>query len=532
MSRAGKNKKSDKRTPTVKERTKKRFSFLSKVPPYALLFALLWFFAAFVYNDVFYIAEQNTYFAFDSVLMKNVTDMSDSCLILVGRFFLLLFHYPLLGGFVWSAILTTCVYLINYIFHLKGYSCIIAFSVPFLFAAFLVYRGLNLFYQNDPHYIFSYPLLLLAVLAIVAVVVRIVAHRHFMPMWKNVQDIPFARHVLSLLAQTVFFIALLVYAIPFHVNERTATKMQRLMEKGDWDGMIEAALKVDRPSRSVCCYYAIALSQTGQIASRLFDLHYQYPNMHLVNRAGNPDSGTEYFVSDCDFYAGLVNTSYHGCMERNVIDGINAARLKRMFFCAMLNNELELAYKHLSIISIMPFENAFVEKYGDWVRYPEKMKQDADLMKVAELMPAEDSFEQHYRTPLFIGYNVALTVGRSARALENSLAACLYAKELDAFYFHAQLLRGSVLPKSFEECMALIGIKDKEKLQSFQVSPIAINTLKVFLGDALEYKGEKRTKVFYDLNPKYKGYYPFYYYFQNIPDNNYVFDKKEKGSVN
>ena len=477
-------------------------------------------------------AEQNSYFAFEPILMKNVTDMSDGLLILVGRFFLLSFHYPFFGGFIWALVLTLCVYLINYTFRLRGYACILTSAIPFLFAGYLVFKGLNLFYQTDPHYIFSFPLLVLVAFAVLSVVVRIISKRHFQPLWKSEQGSSFRLQLLTLSAQVALFIALLFYAIPFHVNVRTVTKMQRLMENNDWDAMIEAALKVKQPCRSVCAYYAIALSQTGQIASRLFDLHYQYPNMHLTNRAGDPDSGTEFYVSDADFYAGLINSSYHGCMERSVIDGINTVRLKRMFFCAILNNELPLAYKYLSLIAKKPFESAFVDKYGDWVQYPEKVKQDADLMKVAELMPAKDSFEQRYRTPLFIGYNVALESGRSIRALENSLAACLYAKELDAFYLHAALLRGNTLPKSFEEGLALVGTKTPQKLQGFTVSPLALSAVKVFLQDALVYKGEKRKKVFYDLNPKYKGYYPFYYYFQNIPDENYVFDKKEKGRVN
>jgi hypothetical protein len=160
------------------------------------------------------------------------------------------------------------------------------------------------------------------------------------------------------------------------------------------------------------------------------------------------------------------------------------------------------------------------------------VKKDPNLAKVAELIPLEDSFEQWYRTPLFIGYNVMLSSGRSIRALYNSLAACLYNKDLDAFYRRTLPLRGGILPKSFEEAVVLYGLKDADRIKNFQISPMTLQTTRSFLSDALNYKGQDRKNVYYKLCSQYLGYYPFYYYFENIPDENYFLSKKETSHVN
>jgi hypothetical protein len=513
-------------------KTKKKQIKLPFIPPFPLIFVLAWFFCSLIYNNVFYIAEQYSYLAFDKTIMQNVLDMNTGILILIGRFLLLSFHYPLFGGLLMAVMLTTCSWLIDYDFNLKGFKRLIAYVLPFLYLAWDVFQGFNLYYQNEPAYIFIYPFVALVVLVLVGVAVRLKTKRRITAFWKAGREEQNKVRSFSFLTIVIVFAGLIVFAVPFRVNTQTTVKMQRMMEDNDWDDMIEAALKVKRPSRSVCCYYAIALTQSGQIGTRLFDIHYQYPNMHIHTRTGEPDATTEYYACDGDFYAGLINTSYHECMEHSVIDGPSILRLKRMYLCTLLNGELELGYKYLNLISKMPFESAFVQKYGPLLYSPSMVKKDPDLAKVAEVIPLEDSFEQWYRTPLFIGYNVMLSSGRSMRALYNSLAACLYNKDLEAFYIRTLPLRGGTLPKNFEEAVVLYGLKDADRIKAFQVSPVTLETTKSFLSDALNYKGQNRKEVYYKLCSQYLGYYPFYYYFENIPDENYFLTNREKGRVN
>ncbi|MBQ8098057.1 MAG: hypothetical protein IJ244_00855 [Bacteroidaceae bacterium] len=505
---------------------------MGKVSFIWLLLALVWLFVGLVYADMFYMAEQNSYFAFDKLLMKYVLDMNDGYVILTGRLLLLFFHYPLFGGFLLAALLAVSAWLMIKALSLKGYAQLIPVVLVFSYLGWLVSKGLNLYFNEEPGLVLAYPVMVFVLLGLAAIFKYLFSKKKVLSEQKDEGKGAVRQNAVVIAAELLLFVGLMVYTIPFHENTRATAKMNRLMEQEEWEKMIDVASKVKQPNRAVCCFYAIALSQTDQIATKLFDIHYQYPNLHLHNRSGKVDLSTEYYTADGDFYAGLVNTAYHECMERAVIDGPRVFLLKRMFLCALLNEEPALADKYLHMISKMPFEQSFVKRYAPYVDNLDLVTSDVNLSKVKELMPTEDTFEQWYKTPLFIGYNVMLTSGRSYRALVNSLAACLYAKDLGSFYMRTQPLRGQPLAKTFEEAIVFYSMKEKDVSGQFQIAPYVKQTINGFLQEAVKYKGQDRKKVYYDLAPHYGGFYPFYYFFQNIPDDNYIAPKKESAGVN
>ena len=156
-------------------------------------------------------------------------------------------------------------------------------------------------------------------------------------------------------------------------------------------------------------------------------------------------------------------------------------------------------------------------------------------MGVIELQPVHDTFEQIYREPMFLGYNLALTEAKSMRGLHNSLYACLYTKDMKAFGSRilTMLEQGVPLPKIYEEAIVVQNIKNLSVLKQIKLSPYVLQEMKDFMGECFA-KGEKadpkeKAKKF----EKYRGTYEYYYYFQNIPDENYIVpEEKEKGGVN
>lgn len=527
-------KKQAKPQPVVKNATKEPLSKrLPHIPVYVILFFLLWIFCGVVYGDVFYMAEQSSYFAFDRTIMSNILSMWDGYFILVGRFLLTTYHYPLLGGLVMALILTLSTWLLAYVTGLKGRASVLPMLWPFVYLGIIVYKGLNLYYQHEPGYPFAFLVLVFAVLAVAAVIVCIVAKRKLHCPFLIRTEESAAAQWQQFGAVALLFVALFVFAVPFHENTRATAKMQRLMWNEEWDEMIDVALSCSQPSRSVCCYYAIALEQTDQLVSRLFDIHYQYPDMNLTNMANKKNAGTEYYVADGDFFAGLVNTSYHDSMERFVCEGPSIYRLKRMFLCALINGESALAEKYLRLIGKAPFENRFVEKYNSYINHPSSVRQDPLLAKVSEILPLEDDFEQKFRPPLFIGYNVDLRSGRCRRALDNSLMACLYAKMMDNFYERTgPLLEWGSIPRCYEEALTVYAIRDISKLEPYRVSPLTLASVKQFYQSVYPLRGEDKKTVAEKLKPDYGNIYPYYYFYENIPDDNYPEVSSEKGGVN
>ena len=88
--------------------TKKRFG-LWNIQFYPLLFLLLWLFCSVIYGDVFYMSQQTSYFAWDKTLMSFILSQDWGWLYAAGRFLLLGFHYPLLGGCLLALMLTPTI---------------------------------------------------------------------------------------------------------------------------------------------------------------------------------------------------------------------------------------------------------------------------------------------------------------------------------------------------------------------------------------------------------------------------------------
>ncbi len=504
---------------------KRKFS-CPRVSAVVLLFLVTWLIVWLMWGDVFYMAEQNSYLAFNSTIMQNVMDLKWGFYILLGRFFLLLFHFPVIGSLLMATFLTGIACLLKYLLPKNNYLQILAVLIPLAYVFYLAYRGLNLFYQHEPGYYFAHPIAVLLVLSIVALFVRLLIKR------KRSDNVSHRVNLAQILTIVVAGILLVGYSYYYRENMRVTAKMQRLLEAEAWDEMIDLGLSCKQPDRSVCCYYAIALSQTDQLSNRLFEIKYQYPKPELRNMSGQVDPGTEYFNYDGDYYAGLVNSAYHDCMERAVMDGPTVVKLKRMFLCSLINGEYNLAEKYMHLIKCVPFEGDFAEKYEAMITNHELITKDPALVKVAECVPLEDDYEQRYNVPLFLGYNVELTSGRHIRALYHSLAACLYAKNLDHYFDRLGPIADKSLPRPFEDALIIQSLKKEVNLKDYKIAPLSISSLKQFMTTVAPYRNADKKAVAKQFRENYYGYYPLYYYFENIPDENYLQNQQEKGQVN
>ncbi|MEG1580462.1 MAG: DUF6057 family protein [Bacteroidaceae bacterium] len=491
-----------------------------KVSPYLFIFIALWVFCALVYDDVFYITEQNSIFAFDNTIMKNVLQKEGGPLIVVSRCFLLSFHYPVLGGALFAFLLTCSTWLTTYVFGLSGKWNVLPYLPAFGILIYLVNKGVNIYYQREPSLVFILPLCYFLLSFICALIKRFWSKKPFSPFFKTSQ---IQAHDLwiQIAAIVLLWGATTCYANFTQQNAILTSKMQRQLQQYDIESMIETAKTARQPSRSVAAYYAIALSQANCITEKLFEIPYQYPDEHIYNREGKKDVGTETYMADCNFYAGLVNSAYHASMERMVVDGPSIYRLKRMVLCAILNDEKALARKYIYILKQVPFEQKFIETYEPMITDRQRIAANQELKQVTDLIPMNDEFEQKYKEPIFLGYNISLTTGRSIQALKNSLAACLYAKLLPNVIERTQPLVGGSLPPLVEEAVMVYGINEPSILEQFQIGPMAKERLQQFMMEAQKNKDIKdnKKKIFRNIQENgFAGYYPLYYYYGNIPD--------------
>lgn len=489
------------------------------------MLVMLWAFLYFFYGDTLQVAQQRSFLVFDSTAMNYWLCQPLGWFYVTGRFLLLSCVWPIIGTLLIAAMLTLSARWLDVALKLHGWCKALIVALPFAYFGYFFYKGLNLFYLREPSYIFNIPLIALVITGMIALVSKIRSAK--------VKQVPRTQQGATprLLTIAALWIVCAVVAMTYAQNDRLTCAMECKMMQQDWDAMVQLSKKASHPTRTIAAYHALALNQNGQTATELFNLPYQYPDAHLSRKNGGFDGGMDYIVVDCNFYAGLTRSAYHEAMEQNVLEGPTIHRIKRMVQCAVIDKENALAEKYLAILKKAPFEGDFVEKYSAMLRDYNLVLQDSELASVIELQPVHDSFEQIYREPMFLGYNLALTEAKTVRGLHNSLYACLYTKDMLAFGSRilTMIESGMPLPKIYEEAIVVQNIKNLAMLKQLQLSPYTLQEFKDFMSEAFTQKQRdidvKKKAKMYD---KYRGTYEYYYYLQNIPDENYTLPEEEK----
>lgn len=506
---------------------------LPRFSSYIVTFALLWFFCSCYYGDVFYMANQYSYFAFDATLMHFLLQQPMGWLMATGRMLLTTFHYPALGGALLALMLTLSGRLLVYILHLPPRARWAGNLVAFAPVAYFMYLNYNLYYQSEPSIVFTLPLVILVVLAVVALAIRLITGQHLKCSLRGSDDDTPAGRALGLVAALVLTIGLFGYAqaVP-QQNTRLVCTMQRMLEQRNWEGMRRCGLESRQPDRGVAAYYALGLMQLDRLPDDLFAIHFHYPKVSIDNRAGEHLDGAELYTGDLNFFSGLINPAYQEAMTSFVADGPSVITIKQMALCAVLNGEKPLAERYFHMLRQQPFEGAFIEKYEPLVQHPEKLADYPELKLAYDLRPTKDSFEQFYKQPLFLGYYTEINAARVLQALRLSYAACLYAKALPQLAQRVAFMRGQQLPQPVEDALAIMALRDPSVLKLHPISQFTQMRLQEFLTRVAQLGVEDRKKTGEALRDDYENYYPFYYFFENLPEDAPKASANQKGGVN
>lgn len=507
----------------------KVISKLGEYLPHLLFFLSAWFLLSIYYGDVMYIAQQNSFFSTKASLMDFVTSHRPyGYLWWLGRAFLQLFYYPILGGAVTSLMLALISGLIMYVFRIRQKFALLQFLPAFLWIGYLFFQGYELYYQAETGMILGIPLCVLIILILQSGFIRTFSKRRIYSTFAIVSTSQKQRFLDCLV---ILFVPLLLILGSEQLRPyvRPTAHMQRSMQAENWEEMKRTAKECKISARPIAAYYAIALMQTGEITQSLFDIEYNYMDLYLYDRNGGKDFGTAYYESDGNFYAGLINTAYRNALEQLTMDGPSALNLKRLAEASLLNGEHKLCEKYLKILESMPFESEFVERTKALNKNTELVAQNTRLNKILQLRPVEDSFETLYREPLFLGYNIALLQGRSIEALHASLAACLYSKLIPNFLIRTEPLVNSTLPQNVQDALIMESDKNPNISKIFQFDEFSLQKYEVFLNMSASYKGRREIGA-KELKKQFLGFYPYYYYYGNIHSESQKTESTEKKS--
>lgn len=498
---------------------------------YVLLFALAWAWASWWMGDLFRVAYENSYLAADATLMHFLWQQPFGSLWIAGRTLLLLYRWPLLGGLAVALLLTAATWLVGYCLRLRPRWRWLSLLPAGVWMAWVAWMGLNLYYESEPGRPLGVLLLGVLICAIDAFIIWTFKSRSAHHQHHDAAPATVGTWVATMAMLAVCFGAPVAITHIRHPYARPLTHMQVQMINEDWAGMTQTARdNASLSYRPLAAYYAIALIHTGRLADDLFDIRLDFDSLHVMNYSGEPDVGSNYYIIDCNYAAGLFRPAEHKAIERMTMEGPSLSTLKHLTRLALLDHNWALARKYLSILGRTPFEDAFVERYSPMLDSPDLVAADPEFALLRQTEPVMDNFESYFEQPVFLGYNCVLMAGRSATALQHSLLANLYSKRMPAFLERCQALVGSTPQKTIAEGLVTQVKKNPNIIQAF---PQLQMTAQMYTGFLRNVATEMKDRPRYarELFDSYKGYYPYYYFFGNLKATRKS-DKKEHASSN
>lgn len=496
-----------------------------------LLFTVL--FIRYYYGEILWKMQDLAYFTSSFTELQQVVGSRINLPVYIGRFCLQFCYFPWLGSLFVTLILCLMQGVTERIlrFGSSHWWYLASYLPP---AGIVVYMSLcnyNFIYEVDPSDLF---IRLLAALSVILFcwgcisIVRKVTGRKRAEVSPLSSKAAYSGWGVALAGMVI----LVLFARPDE-NLRAMTRMQYFTQQQEWDKVIDCTEGLSAPTRPVAAYRSIALVNTNQLGERLFEIPYNYPELVMKISDGTYLQNSYFYTAEACFYSGLINTAYHHLMEFMILEGPSPFTLRLMTKCAVLNQEWELAERYLSVLEKMYFQRGFTEQYRNYIAHKELISKDAELASAFDLEPVVNAFEQMYQEPLFIGYYINLTKGKSRRSLDLSLAACLYAKELEAFLVRTQALRGqSHIATHYQEAIALEGYSSGNGFEKqFPISPLVAERTKNLLMEISKYMDDKE-KGREVLRKEYGNHFLYYYMFGNMASSQQEGKETHKNGVN
>lgn len=489
----------------------------------ALLFLGIWAWSAIYYAPVWRICREYSFWVANPEQMKFVLDLQGGWLWYVGRMLLQLFCHPWLGGLLLAAAITSSTWVLGAALRLSPRWRWAQYLPAFLYLGWASYEGLDLFFEAETGRILGPLMLVVLAVLLCGGTLCIARALHRRNAWNPEESRPAnagwrlnGPSWVELAVLVVGFAAVIGYNQWQRPYTRVLSQMMIAQYDQDWNRIQKLAREhATMSNRPMAAYYAIALVHTDQICDRLYDIRFEFDTLHIHGMDGGQNAAVSLYIPEGSYHGGFMLTCIHQCMEQMVMTGPTVRLLHLLVKSSLMRGEWEVTEKYLRILKDIPFEKQFCDKYARMVRHPDRVNADPEMAKIRLTEPMRDSYESMYQQPTFLGYNLMLTEGRSLNALYNSLAVCLYTKLLNDFVVRLDVLRGSTPSENIADGILLASNNYPGLDQKFQNMNLRTPRIQAFMSVIQPYM-KSRAEHAEELFPRYRGYYPYYYFFGNL----------------
>ena len=291
-------------------------------------------------------------------------------------------------------------------------------------------------------------------------------------------------------------------------------RMQRCIEKADWEGVIEEGRKQDyEPTRAIVMMHNLALSRLGRQCDEMYNFR------KGSKRSNSPLPIYMYNVAGKMMYYqyGVINECHRQCMEEGVELSWNVELLQYLTRTALLSKEFQATSKYVNLLRNTLF-------YGEWADHMEELMYNSDLLaQDPETGPV--SRMMHYDDIQSMGNNyveknlMTMLSGLDADDTyfqEQAVLAAMWTRNPQVFwprfetYFNQHL--GHPIPRIMQEAAWLFGnLEQLDFVHELPIDKSVKDNLNGFMSMMKQYKGMPQMRDY--LMQSYGNTYFFEYFF-------------------
>jgi hypothetical protein len=293
-------------------------------------------------------------------------------------------------------------------------------------------------------------------------------------------------------------------------------RMQRCVEKADWEGVInEGEKQAGEPTRAIVVMHNLALSRLGRQCNEM----YRFPKGSSKIKTPLPIFMYHIAGRIMLYQYGLINECHHVCMEEGVESGWNVEMLQYLARCAIFNHETQAARKFLDLLRQTCYYSGWADKMEKLLNDPALLAQDNETGPITHMLhyqnnlgSAEGYVERYVMT------NLAQYDADDLYFQEQAVLGAMWTRDPSLFWprfeHYVELKKDSGIPRIFQEAAWLFAnLEGQEGLDEWTLANGVKENFYSFMKQLQKYSQTHDNSIRSFLYNNYGTTYYFEYFF-------------------
>ena len=486
-----------------------------------LLFCIIAYAVLLSKADYLYALQDNSIFISGRTFMRETLMYPTGIWAWMGCWLTQFFYYPWLGSLIMVAMWVLTYHFLILATEARSWWRIFA-VLPQVFLLYtLLCLGYWMFYCKSPGIAFVPTLVLLTAAALTALVVRLLkffVHRSFRKISYVVLILLYITLCPSLTTNSL--------SLP-DARLKSELRMYRAIDECRWNDVLQEYKSTDRPTNLMVLYKNIALMHKGRL-QEMFT---------LGNCGYQPTLPTAVFSDDTlqvhitqlagpmvYYQYGQLNYAYRWAIENSVEYGLTVRNMKTLIRCAVMNQELDVAYKYITLLKTTLFHRRWAKQYEQMLLNSTLLLQSSEFQNIAPLvdddqneLDTDDGLPEKWLLEHFSD----LAHAPSSKLEEVVMTTSLWTEDEYAFaiHFYNYVNRhpDEAIPPLYQEAAILLCTQESSPvtLDHFPFDTMISDKYNNFVRDynTLSQQNLSSTDMATRLKPLYGDTYWWYYYF-------------------